>query len=46
MIPDEWLIDEPGFGSVKDVRSAYLTYLSARLREPRPWVRALEEAVR
>ena len=46
MIPDEWLIDEPGFGSVEDVRSAYLTYLSARLREPRPWVRALEEAVR
>src|SRR5215213_2414373 len=46
MIPDEWLTDEPGFESVEDVRSAYVAYLSARLREPRPWVRALEEAAR
>ena len=46
MIPGEWLADEPGFGSVEEVRSAYVAYLSARLREPRAWVRALEEAVR
>jgi hypothetical protein len=46
MIPEEWLADESGFGSVEQVRSAYVTYLSARLREPRAWVSALEEAVR
>jgi hypothetical protein len=46
LVPEEWLADEPGFGSVEEVRSAYVAYLSARLREPRAWVRALEEAVR
>src|ERR671916_2863445 len=44
MIPDEWLADESGFGSVEEVRSAYVAYLSTRLREPRVWVLALEEA--
>lgn len=44
LIPDEWLLDEPGFGSAEEVRSAYVAYLSGRLREPRAWVRALEEA--
>jgi hypothetical protein len=37
LIPDEWLADEPGFGSAEEVRSAYVAYLSARLREPRAW---------
>jgi len=46
LIPAEWLADEPGFGSVEEVRSAYLAYLNTRLREPRAWVSALEEAVR
>jgi hypothetical protein len=46
MIPDEWLANEPGFESVEEVRSAYVVYLSTRLREPRDWVGALEEAVR
>jgi len=46
LIPKEWLANEPGFGSVEEVRCAYVAYLSARLREPRAWVRALEEAVR
>ena len=45
-IPDDWLEDEPGFADVGEVREAYLTYLGARLREPRAWVHALEEAVR
>ena len=45
-IPDEWLAAEPGFGNPAAVRSAYLTYLSSRLREPRVWARALEEAGR
>ena len=44
MIPEEWLADEPGFGSVEEVRSAYSAYLSSRLREPRDWVGALEES--
>jgi hypothetical protein len=46
MIPAEWLADESGFGSVEEVRYAYVAYLSTRLREPREWVSALEEAVR
>jgi hypothetical protein len=44
LVPAEWLDDERGFGSAEEVRSAYVAYLSARLREPRTWVRALEEA--
>nr|MBA3704302.1 aminotransferase class I and II [Rubrobacteraceae bacterium] len=34
-----------GFASADEVRSAYVAYLSTRLREPRAWVSALEEAV-
>ena len=45
LIPEEWLADEPGFASADEVRSAYVAYLSTRLREPRTWVSALEEAV-
>ena len=45
-IPDEWLADEPGFADAEEVRAAYVSYLSARLREPRDWVLALEKAVR
>ena len=44
LVPDEWLEGEPGFEGAQKVRSAYVEYLSARLREPRTWVRALEEA--
>ena len=43
LVPDEWLRDEPGFESPQEVRSAYVDYLSARLAEPRVWVRALED---
>jgi hypothetical protein len=46
LIPDEWLENEPGFGSPEEVRSAYVAYLSSRLRGPRAWAKALEEAVR
>ena len=46
MIPEEWLADEPGFGSIEEVRSAYVAYLSTRLQEPRAWVSALEETRR
>jgi hypothetical protein len=44
LIPAEWLDDEPGFADAEKVRAAYVTYLSARLREPRDWVGALEVA--
>jgi hypothetical protein len=43
LIPTEWLADEPGFADAEEVRSAYLAYLGARLREPRDWVGALQE---
>ncbi|MBA3614818.1 MAG: aminotransferase class I and II [Rubrobacteraceae bacterium] len=46
LIPTEWLADEPGFARAEEVRSAYIAYLSARLREPRAWVGALEVATR
>ena len=46
LIPTEWLTDEPGFAGIEEVRSAYVAYLGARLREPRDWVGALEEAAR
>jgi hypothetical protein len=45
-IPEEWLADEPGFWSIEEVRSAYVTYLHTRLQEPRVWVGALEEITR
>jgi hypothetical protein len=46
LIPTDWLAGEPDFTDAEEVRSAYVTYLSARLQEPRDWVRALEEATR
>ncbi len=46
LIPAKWLADEPGFADAEEVRSAYLAYLDGRLREPRDWVGALEEAAR
>lgn len=44
LVPDEWLSDEPGFGSAEEVRAAYLGYLTTRLREPRVWAHSLELA--
>ena len=46
MIPDEWLAAEAGFDGPEAVRSAYVTYLTSRLREPRVWARALDEVRR
>lgn len=45
-IPDEWLAAEAGFEEPEGVRSAYVSYLTSRLREPRVWAHALEEARR
>ena len=44
LVPTDWLAREPGFADAEEVRAAYLAYLSARLREPRDWVGALEAA--
>lgn len=43
LVPEEWLAGEPGFGDAAAVRDAYVEFLTGRLQEPRPWVRALEE---
>jgi len=43
LVPDGWLMGEPGFENAAAVRKAYLEYLSARLEAPREWVRVLEE---
>ena len=44
LVPEEWLLEEPGFADAAAVRAAYLEFLSGRLEEPRGWVLALEEA--
>jgi hypothetical protein len=46
LIPAEWLAEEPGFGSVEEVRYAYVAYLRTRLQEPRVWVEAIEGTTR
>src|SRR5215210_5354635 len=46
LIPETWLAEEPGFADAKEVRAAYVAYLSTRLQEPRAWVSALEETRR
>ncbi len=37
LVPDEWLVDEPGFDGPGDVREAYVRYLLARVAE-RSWL--------
>jgi HipA-like kinase len=37
-VPDEWLADEPGFGSPHEVRAAYREWFAARLGGPRTWL--------
>ena len=44
LVPDGWLVDEPGFDSPADVRSAYAEVLSARLAHPEAWLDAVEVA--
>lgn len=43
-VPDEWLVDEPGFDSVEALRDAYVTRLLARLSARDVWVPALVES--
>lgn len=42
LVPDDWISSEPGFADPEEVRDAYVTYLTTRLREPRVWAHALE----
>jgi hypothetical protein len=41
-LPDEWLVTGAPFDTPDEHRAAYVTYLSERLADPRPW---LEEAI-
>lgn len=38
LVPDEFLIDEPGFDSPDAVRAGYVAQLSARVAGPRDWL--------
>ncbi|MGF1431517.1 HipA family kinase [Kitasatospora sp. LaBMicrA B282] len=44
-IPDEFLLDEPGFADPAAVRAAYVAQLSARLAGPRDWLPELSAEV-
>ena len=44
LVPDEWLADEDSFDSPAEVRQAYVDVLLARVREPHPWLDAVEVA--
>lgn len=37
LVPDEWLVEEPGFGSAQEVREAYVAHLLARAGD-RVWL--------
>ena len=41
-VPDDWLADEPGFGSAEAVRGAYVEVLRERLAAAQAWVPNLE----
>ncbi len=38
LVPEEWLADEPGFGSADEVRAAYTAQLAERVAGPRDWL--------
>jgi len=38
LVPDEWLEDEPGFGTPADVAAGYVTHLLARVAEQAAWL--------
>jgi hypothetical protein len=43
-VPDEFLLDEPGFDGPDAVRAAYVSQLGERLAGPRDWLPVLEAA--
>lgn len=44
-VPDEWLDDEPGFGSARELRDAYAATIAARCAERRAWLPGVAETV-
>ncbi|MDH6133220.1 hypothetical protein P3T37_002615 [Kitasatospora sp. MAA4] len=45
-IPDDFLLDEPGFESPDEVRAAYVAQLCARVAGPRDWLPVLSDSPR
>jgi hypothetical protein len=43
-VPDDWLADEPAFGSTSALRTAYVGWLSARLAAREAWLPGLRAA--
>ena len=43
-VPDAWLVGDSAFESVAQNRAAYVTYLLARLEQPREFVEEAERA--
>ncbi|HEX9541048.1 MAG TPA: HipA family kinase [Streptosporangiaceae bacterium] len=43
-IPEEWLVDEPGFDRPDQVRDAYVTQVASRLRARQAWLPGLRAA--
>lgn len=44
-VPDDWLLDEPGFADPDEVRAAYLSWFTARLAARPSWIDALQASV-
>ena len=44
LVPDGWLVDEPGFATADDVREAYVDVLVRRTAAPGTWLDAVEVA--
>ncbi|WP_459645949.1 HipA family kinase [Kineococcus sp. NUM-3379] len=43
-VPEVWLVDEPGFAGVAELRAAYADWFARRLAGERPWVAELAAA--
>ncbi|MFJ2769082.1 HipA family kinase [Streptomyces sp. NPDC087300] len=37
-VPDEWLVDEPGFSSAEELREAYVAHLAERAKASAAWL--------
>ncbi|MGW0810046.1 HipA family kinase [Nonomuraea sp. NPDC002799] len=46
LVPDEWLDDEPGFDTARDVREAYVDHLLQRAHGPHAWLVRSEQPAR
>ena len=43
-VPGEWLIPEPGYPAIEDLRGAYVTWIMARLGARESWLPGLRAA--